>query len=214
MKFDPERRHRRSIRLKDYDYAEEGAYFVTICTWNREFLFGEIQHGEVVLSKIGKIVQDYWLEIPKHFENVRLDEFVVMPNHIHGIIVLEKRVEYIQPLQNQNDENKIVGVQYIEPTAGKSTAQGKYQHVTPKSIGSVIRSYKAIVTRWCRENSLEGLIWQRNYWEHVIRSEETLNKIRGYIIANPAQWEADPENPAVGARGRKDEMPEGLARKA
>jgi REP element-mobilizing transposase RayT len=126
-----------------------------------------------------------------------MDGFVVMPNHLHGIVVLEKRVECIQPLQNQNNRNQIVGVQYIEPTAGKGTARDKYQHVTPKSIGSIVRSYKAAVTRKCRENSLEGLIWQRNSWEHVIRSEEKMNKIREYIIANPAQWETDPENPKV-----------------
>ena len=182
MKFDPEKRHRRSIRLLDYDYSEKGAYFVTICTQNRECLFGKIKNGQVGLSPIGKITRDCWLEVPKHFNNAQLENFVVRPNHLHGIVVLEKRVEY------------------IEPIADKETVPYKYQHVTPKSIGSIIRSFKATVTQTCRENSLDGLIWQRNYYEHVIRSEEKLNKIRAYIRANPELWETDPENPALPIR--------------
>jgi len=199
MKFDPEKHHRRSIRLLDYDYSEEGAYFVTICTQNRECLFGKIKNGQVGLSPIGKITRDCWLEVPKHFNNAQLENFVVRPNHLHGIVVLEKRVEYIKPLQDQK-KNRIVGVQYIEPIADKETVPYKYQHVTPKSIGSIIRSFKATVTQTCRENSLDGLIWQRNYYEHVIRSEEKLNKIRAYIRANPELWETDPENPALPIR--------------
>lgn len=183
---------RESIRLPGYGYSDEGAYFVTICTKKRDCLFGEVRNGTVELSKIGQIVRDYWLEIPKHFENVQLDEFVIMPNHLHGIIVLEKRVECIQPLQNNN-----VGVQYIEPSPGIDPAPNKYQHVIPKSIGSIIRSFKAAATRWCRENSLEGQIWQRNYYEHIIRSEIPLNKIRRYIMGNPLSWQLDIENPAT-----------------
>ncbi len=182
---------RRSIRLPSYDYSSEGAYFVTICTKNRECLFGEIRNGTVELSRAGQIVRNCWLEIPKHFGNVQLDEFVILPNHMHGIIVLEKQVECIQPLQNNN-----VGVQYIEPSPGIDPALKKYQHVTPKSIGSIIRSFKAAITRWCRENSLEGQIWQRNYYEHIIRNESSLNKIRQYIIDNPLNWQLDIENPS------------------
>ncbi len=166
---------------------------MTICVQGRRCLFGEIKNGKGELSVIGQIASDCWLEIPEHFNNAQLEDFVVMPNHLHGIVVLEKRVEYIQPLQRQN--KRIVGVQYIEPSDGKGTARDKYQHVTPKSIGSIVRSFKAAVTRRCREKSLEGKIWQRNYYEHIIRSQEKMNKIREYIIANPEQWETDPENP-------------------
>lgn len=147
------------------------------------------------LSKVGQIVHDYWLKITKHFGTVELDEFVIMPNHLHGIIILEKRVECIQPLQKNH-----VGVQYIEPSPGTGPASNKYQHVAPKSIGSIIRSFKAAVTRWCRENSLEGQIWQRNYYEHIIRNEKSLNKIQQYIMDNPLNWELDIENPATLSR--------------
>lgn len=188
---DQPRPQRQSIRLPDYDYSTEGVYFITICTKNRECLFGEIKNGAMELSKVGQVVRNYWLEIQKHFENVQLDEFVIMPNHLHGIIILEKRVECIQPLQKNH-----VGVQYIEPAPGPAPTQTKYQHVTPKSIGSIIRTFKAAVTRWCRENSLEGQIWQRNYYEHVVRNEKSLNKIRQYILDNPLNWTQDAENPA------------------
>ncbi len=101
MKYNPEYHHRRSIRLKGYDYSSAGAYFVTICLHEKACLFGEVNNAAMILSPIGKIVQDYWLEIPQHFENVELGAFIVMPNHLHGILnILDVGVQYIEPLQS------------------------------------------------------------------------------------------------------------------
>jgi len=169
-----ESRRRRSIRLKGYNYAQEGAYFVTVCTHHGKCHFGEVKDDVVQLSKVGNMAKRNWNEIPSHFDNCRLDEFIVMPNHIHGIIILEH-----------------VGVQYIEPLL----QQHDYQRIISKSIGSIIRSYKASVTRWCRSNEFESFRWQRNYYEHIIRDEAELNEIRQYIIFNPLKWSLDEENP-------------------
>ena len=161
---------RRSIRLPEYDYSKPGAYFITICSFNKEQIFGKISNGKIILSKIGKLGEKYLKEIPDHFEDVFVDEYVVMPNHIHFIIT-------------------IVGFQNIEPL------QNKYQKIIPKSIGSIIRSYKASVTRRCKENDYKNFKWQRNYFEHIIRNEEDHFRIKEYIQNNPLQWELDEENP-------------------
>ena len=183
---------RRSIRLKDYDYSQSGLYFITICTANKYCLLGTDSEYSVNLSNIGEIARDCWLEIPSHFNNAKLDEFVVMPNHIHGIIVLtdneEKRAENFQPLQSHKQN---VGVQYIEPTL----PHNRFQHITPKSLGSIIRSYKAAVTRQCHKDKICEIVWQKNYYERIIRSEKELNCLREYIANNPQNWSLDRENP-------------------
>jgi REP element-mobilizing transposase RayT len=161
---------RRSIRLPDYVYSRSGAYFITICTYNKELILGEIVDGKIQLSEIGITVKEYLEEIPNHIENVFIDEYVIMPNHIHVIII-------------------IVGVQNFEPL------QNKYQKIIPKSIGSIIRTFKAVVTNWCKNNGHNNFNWQRNYYEHVIRNDEDLFRIREYIRNNPLKWEIDEENP-------------------
>lgn len=172
MPYNPDKRRRRSIRLKDYDYSQAGAYFVTICTYNKECVFGDIKDGKIELSEIGKVASKYWVEIPEHFSCVQLDEFVVMPNHIHGIVIINS-----------------VGVQNFEPL------QHKYQHIIPKSIGSIIRTYKSAVSHWCKTNGYVHFRWQRNYYEHVIRNANDLYEIREYIVNNPLKWDLDTENP-------------------
>lgn len=199
MKFDPDRHHRRSIRLQGYDYSQAGAYFVTICTQDRECLFGEVVTGQVHLSKIGRLVTDCWHAIPQHFRHVVSDEFVVMPNHIHGIIVIAEDarvgVQYIEPLQIEPLQ--------IEPLHGKP-GRHAYQHVIPKSVGSIVRSYKAAVTRFANENERESIIWQRNYYEHVIRHERALNAIREYIRNDPLNWAQDIDHPSNADRPMPD----------
>jgi len=167
---------RKSLRLKDYDYSQGGGYFVTICTHNRECVLGELINKELILSLIGDKAKEFWQEIPKHFKNVQLDVFAVMPNHIHGIIVI------------RDETNKNVGVQNFEPL------QNKFQHIIPKSLGSIIRTYKSVLTSWCKNNSFANFKWQRNYYEHVIRNEKELKRIREYIQNNPLKWELDREN--------------------
>jgi REP element-mobilizing transposase RayT len=173
------RHHRKSIRLKEYDYSSAGEYFVTICTYNHECFFGDIVNEEMRLNDYGEIANRNWKEISTHFSNVKLDESVVMPNHIHGILVL----------LDHCDENFHVGVQYIEPL------QNTFQHVIPKSLGSIIRTYKAAVTRECRKRGLIDFQWQRNYYEHIIRDDNNLNNTREYIANNVLKWASDNENP-------------------
>ncbi|HOU97139.1 MAG TPA: transposase [Bacteroidales bacterium] len=174
MKYNPDNHHRRSIRLQGYDYSQPGIYFITLCTHNRECLFGKILNGEMRLNEFGKMTQQCWLEIPNHFPHVQLDEYIIMPNHIHGIIVL----------------NDIIGVQNIEPQR-----QNAYQHIIPGSIGSIIRGFKIGVTKGFKilkpDNTDIYVVWQRNFYEHIIRNNDELNRIRKYIIDNPKKWKTD-----------------------
>lgn len=165
----PKPRNRRSIRLPDYDYSQDGGYFITICTHDRECFFGDIVRGEMVLNDAGNMAKEYWLEIPKHYPNVVLGEFVVMPNHVHGILTIKTQSVPIPVRQN------------------------KFQKIIPGSIGSIVRGYKIGVTKWFRKNTEIHTVWQRNYYEHIIRDETSLNRIQEYIIHNPINWERDKE---------------------
>jgi putative transposase len=157
---------RRSIRLKEYDYAQHGAYFVTICTENRECLFGNIIDGKMRLNEAGNIAETCWKKIPLHYPSVMLDEYIVMPNHIHGILSINNPSE---STQNTN----------------------KFQKIISGSIGAIVRGYKTGVTKWFRANTNIFMVWQRNYYEQVIRDEADLNHIREYIIYNPTNWKDD-----------------------
>lgn len=180
-------KNRRSIRLKEYDYSEPGEYFVTICTKDRVHLFGNIDSDGMHENELGNVVRHCWIEIPNHFPNVELDEFVVMPNHVHIVI-------------------NPVGVQNIEPLPNR------YQHVTPGSVGSIVRSFKSAVTRWCRKNEYPHIVWQRNYFEHIIRDDKSLDRIREYIASNPEQWPYDKENTQQETRDKFDEWLSAIGR--
>jgi putative transposase len=183
------KRHRRTIRLQAHDYSQSGAYFVTIGTQERALLFGEIIDGDMRLNDAGRMVEQCWLDIPNHFPHVDLDAFVVMPNHVHGILVITDRAvgaKNFSPLQNTNKPAQ-------RPIGAPS-----------KSIGSIIRGFKIGVTKWVRENTDTHAVWQRNYYEHVIRNEESLLRIRQYILDNPARWAFDGENPEAITPEKKD----------
>lgn len=172
--------HRRSVRLSGYDYAQSGAYFVTICAENRACLFGIVTDGTVQLNDAGRIVQNAWSELPGRFSQINVDSFVVMPNHIHGIIV--------------------VGAQFIAPSNSLSNrveeaARGAMNR-TP-TVGEILRAYKAVSTRMIRSTVSADFRWQRNYYEHIVRNEESLNRIQQYIVDNPIRWDSDRDNPAV-----------------
>ena len=185
MTIKPEGRHRRSIRLRNYDYTSIGAYFVTIVTQDRRCLFGEIADGKMQLNECGKSVSVVWSELSIHYPGIETDAFVVMPNHVHGIVVL-------------------VGV---GPCA-RPVAEGQSQGIAPTkdasalSLPDVIHRYKTLTTKryvdsvkqFCWK-PFSRRVWQRNYFEHVIRDEESLNRILEYIHDNPARWEFDRENP-------------------
>ena len=190
MTLDRERHHRRRLRLKGYDYSQDGAYYVTICAQHRLCLFGDIVDGKIRLNTAGSAVQVTWNELPRRFAHLRLDAFVVMPNHVHGIAAFVGA-----GLALPGDDGAArKGAASSTPTrgdAGNGAAGGA------PTLGDVVRAFKSLsaihVNRLLMRS---GPLWQRNYYEHVIRDEDELNRIREYITNNPMQWELDRENPA------------------
>jgi REP element-mobilizing transposase RayT len=177
-KFDPKIHHRRSIRLQGYDYSQAGAYFVTIVTYQRDCIFGKIENGETKLNDLGRIADECWRAIPEHFPFVELGAHIIMPNHVHGIIVI-------------TDDGR--GAIYRAPTESAPTIE-QFGKPTIGSLPTIIRTYKAAVTRIIgREHNATG-IWQRNYHEHIIRNEREMDNIWRYIESNPAHWDDDEEN--------------------
>ena len=173
--------HRRSIRLQGYDYSQSGAYFVTIVAQNRECLFGEIVDGAMQLNNAGRMVATEWGALPERFTTIQLDEFVVMPNHIHGIIVSDP---VGAPLVGTQDQNAHVDAQ----SPALDDMVGAY-----KSLTTVAFVYGVHTSGW---PPFPGKLWQRNYYEHIIRNETALEHIRQYIADNPARWAFDRENPS------------------
>jgi REP element-mobilizing transposase RayT len=168
--------------LRAYDYAQVGAYFITIVTHKRVCLFGEIIDGGMRINRAGSIAQWTWAELPKHFRGIKTDQFVIMPNHIHGIIHIT---------------NIVVGAQHAAPAKS---------HVQSASLGAIVRSFKSAVSKRCKEQAVipGATIWQRNYYDHVIRNENELIRIREYIATNPLRWSLDPENPLQAQAEPKD----------
>jgi len=171
---------RKSPRLRDYDYGQSGAYFVTICTYQREHLFGEIVDQQMRLSAMGSIAYDLWHTIPDHHPQVELDAFVVMPNHIHGIIVVGT------PRAASGDEND-------GRWADRARQTDRARPVPTESLGTIIGAYKSAVTRTINEvmGLTAPIVWQKRYHDHIIRNEQDLNRIRAYIADNPARWMDD-----------------------
>ena len=191
MKYDPEKHHRRSIRLKGYDYTQPGGYYVTIVTQNRECLFGDVADGKMVLNGIGEIIEYYWQKIPQHFNHTNLGVFQIMPNHLHGIIMI---TDYAVGAMHSRNEN----VHFKNNSIRNASPQQTRPHGTqPGSLAAIVQNFESVTTR--KINHIRKTpgqkLWQRNYWEHIIRNENDLNRICEYIINNPLQWESDDENP-------------------
>lgn len=229
MTYDPEKHHRRSIRLKGYDYTQPGAYFITICTQGRECLFGEIIDGEMHLDEAGQIVVQTWQDLPNHVSNVQLDAFVVMPNHVHGIIIITDRTCMVG---SGSVGSGSVGAGSVgagsEPapttTTGPGPTAGSGPAAGPGSVGAglepaatrsshglpeIVRQFKTFSAR--RINELRGTpgtpVWQRNYYEHTIRDEFSLSRIRQYIAENSVRWDADREHPQRPHHARRHSLP-------
>ncbi|MCJ7436132.1 MAG: hypothetical protein MUO77_21850, partial [Anaerolineales bacterium] len=194
VKFDPKVHHRRSIRLQGYDYSQAGAYYVTIVTWQREFLFGEILNKETKLNKVGKIVDWEWLELPKRLPYIELGAHVVMPNHFHGILFIQENVGATRQgqiiSQSGTESLQIITSESID---GSPLPRGP----KPASLGAIIAQFKSRVTKriWKFPELNNTPIWQRNYYEHVIRNQTDLQNKTDYIEANPLLWDEDDENP-------------------
>ena len=232
MKYNPVIHHRRSIRLRGYDYSRAGAYFITICTQNRQCLFGKIASGKMRLNAAGNAIQTIWDELAIRFNNLELDAFVVMPNHIHGIATITRRGEpCVRPdrdhpndVRPDHDHPNDVRPDHdhpddvrpdrdrpnddrpdnVRPDAGGMGEHDMGEHKVrpygtwPGSIGRIVQAFKSITTHEYTNGVKQsdwkpfpGKLWQRNYWEHIVRDESDLNRIREYIQNNPAQWKSD-----------------------
>ncbi len=170
--------HRRSVRLRGFDYSQPGIYFVTICAFERECIFGKVEDERVRLSWLGELVRACWIEIPSHFPMAELDAFVVMPNHVHGIIILT------------------VGARYIVPLRERTETEG-FGSPVERSIPTIVRTFKAAVSRKSKpELGMDGAkIWQRGYYERVLRGGKEYTDASRYIRENPMRWEFDKDNP-------------------
>ncbi len=211
MTDDSARHHRRSIRLKGYDYTQAGAYFVTLVTAGREYIFGEIKDNEMVLNNIGQLVSILWQALPIHFP-IALGYWVVMPNHLHGIIILRPvDLGILDQTANVHVRGEAGRLEIIcEPNISlppasplRAASQNSRPHGTAcGSLAAVVQNFKSLTTR--RVNALRNTpaapLWQRNYFEHIIRSDDEWDQISRYIHSNPLRWAEDVENP-VGARG-------------
>jgi putative transposase len=173
MPYDPNIHHRRSIRLKNYDYSQPGAYFVTICTEGRLCLFGDVEDAQMKINEYGSMVQDCWNGLPTHYPQVALDAFIVMPNHVHAIIILSDH------LHSESDKVFVP----------------ENRH----SLDEIVRALKSFSTRSINEhrNTPSMKVWQRNYFEHIVSDEDELYWTRRYILNNPATWNNDIDNPWV-----------------
>lgn len=208
MRYNPDKHHRHSIRLKGHNYSASGIYFITICVFQRECLFGEVVNGEMNLNQFGQLVASYWQNLARHHSTLNVDEFVIMPNHIHGILILSDR---------QAKHNEFVGAGLADPSfaphnasspkpalLSENVSQCSSKNVVTtqhRSISEMIRGFKTFSAR--RINQIRrspGVpVWQRNYYEHIIRDETVCSTIQQYIVSNPTSWRADqlyPSNPS------------------
>ncbi len=217
MKYDPAVHHRRSIRLQEYDYAQAGAYFVTICAQDRQCLFGEIEAGGMRLNDAGKMVHRWYSELENKFPDIQCDAFICMPNHMHFVVVnvgadLCVRPEN-EPGSSENVRTCGVGRMIVgmhgqtqthgqthrsAPTGGRASADHIVGEHTGSPLHRVVQWFKTMTTNEYVHGVKQygwppfpGKLWQRNYWEHIIRDASELTRIREYIGDNPAQWEMD-----------------------
>ena len=180
--------HRRSIRLPEFDYSQSGAYFITIVTQNRRSLFGDIKDDELKLNEIGEMIKGCWLNLLGRFPMVTMDEFIVMPNHFHGIIIMT---------------DGMVGSTLVVDPTGVGTSPTPTPTRTPSpTLGDIIMAFKSITTneyiRGVKQSGWPAFnqrVWQRNYYEHIIRNDMDFQRVRDYICSNPLRWGSDEENP-------------------
>ncbi|MBI5186508.1 MAG: hypothetical protein HZA01_12400 [Nitrospinae bacterium] len=191
MKFDTAKHHRRSIRLKGADYSLPGAYFITICAQNRESLFGKIVDGAMCLNDAGKMVDHLWNELKNKFVNIEIDKYAVMPNHFHGIIIVGASL--VDAQNSVDSKNPMYDQNYTR--AGTTVRAGTRPAPT---IGDIVGAFKSLTTNEYIRNVKSGKfppfeksVWQRNYYERIIRNENDLNRIREYIVNNPLNWDKD-----------------------
>lgn len=207
-KYNPQIHHRKSIRLKGYDYAQEGLYFVTICCQDRAHLFGNIMNGKMILNDYGKIATEQWESTERIRKNCALHEFIIMPNHIHGIVEILFKIENVNvKIGKFQSPSHSIGsiirgfkiatikkIKYFIQNHGRGELQfasGKFTPGNPTPGKSTPRKPAPHPTPTEKIIQLNFKIWQRNYWEHIIRDEKSFQRISKYIINNPLQWQED-----------------------
>ncbi|MFD1603222.1 transposase [Flavobacterium artemisiae] len=180
-----------SIRAQWWDYGWNGAYFITICTQDRKHYFGEIHNGKMILSEAGIIADILWHQIPMHHKNIELGDFVVMPNHIHGILIIDKQLNNID-LDNVNNTNILNDANIVQTGHALSQQPGsqRYQNIGKNTISSVVGSYKSAVTKHANRLGYPHQ-WQKLFYDNIIRSNNDYQKISDYIVSNPENWEKD-----------------------
>jgi putative transposase len=187
MQSNPEIHHCHSIRLPEYDYSQAGAYFVTVCTQNRGCLFGEIVGGEMRENTLGQMVHQVWEELPRHYPGVDIDAFVVMPNHVHAIVVIQDiPVGAIHELPLRHEQPH-------QESPPKINGLHRRRMLLPRIIGRFKMNSAKHINQLCNTRGVP--VWQRNYYEHTVRNHKSLVEIRQYITDNPLRWELDEENP-------------------
>jgi REP element-mobilizing transposase RayT len=199
-KYNPKIQHRRSIRLKGYDYSQAGLYFVTICVQHRECVFGEVAHDTMILNEYGKMAEKEWIKTAQIRTNVELGEFIIMPNHFHAIVAITDTVGALRatPLQQSAtplQQSATPLQQPATPLQQSATSQQKNEYmasISPKSgtLSAIIRAYKSALSKNIHK-MLPNFEWQRNYYENIIRNDKSLKIISEYIINNPANWNID-----------------------
>ena len=190
-----------SARLKNWDYGTNGAYFITICTQNREHFFGEIVETQFIASEIGTMAEKYWMEIPHHFPYIELGNFVIMPNHVHGILIIDKNVKTLQCNVSENEstvqtlQSTVQTLQSTVQTLHCNVSTNKNQqmaNISPKSgtISAIVRSYKSVVTKNAHFIHAD-FGWQPRFHDHIIRNAPEWERIQTYIENNPMHWKED-----------------------
>ena len=185
-----------STRLKDYDYSLNGAYFVTLCTKNSTHLFGSIVDQKLIPNRQAEIVTECWLDLPAHYTNCVLDKFIIMPNHVHGIIIIDNEIaETGLKLNNTIVETDLKPDKVVVETGLKPVSTAG-RVAKPYSLSEIIRGFKTFSARKINEyqNTRGKAFWQSRFFDHIIRNREELKRIRQYIIENPLKWELEKNN--------------------
>ncbi len=198
MKYNPHIHHRKSIRLKGFDYSQEGVYFVTICAQNRECLFGTVENGKMILNDAGKMIDTHCNKLTERYWHIILDEYMIMPNHFHGIIIINNKIVGASLVGAQIVDTRTHSDEMMDTMERAGTRPAPTNIKNDPTIGNIIGAFKSITTHeyingvknydW---QSFDGRLWQKNYYEHIIRNEQSLREIREYIINNPMNWEKD-----------------------
>ena len=192
-------RERKLNRLPYYDYAQDGLYFVTICVKNRVECFGDVQDDRMILNKNGYIVHRQWLWLSKQYQYIKLDAFIVMPNHFHGVIIIDQRRDRSRPVPTDADP-PVVPTRPVPTDADPSVVPTRPVPTDAarrvKSLSELIGAFKTTSSKKIHQNGLLNFAWQRSFYDNIIRDEQTLHNIREYIFNNPLKWETDRNNPA------------------